>query len=116
MGTIIQWNCRGLKIHFLEITLLVQAFLPVAFCLQESHLKRSDNISLKNYSIYSTYVDENDRAAGGSTILVKDQVLHSPVDLNTDLQAVAVRQNNNFMLCVYPSEFFIKFKSVETSY
>ena len=91
MDTIIQWNCRGLKINFLEITLLVQAFLPVAFCLQESHLKRSDNISLKNYSIYSTYVDENDRAAGGSTILVKDQVLHSAVDLDTDLQAVAVR-------------------------
>jgi hypothetical protein len=36
MNNIIQWNCRGLKIHFIEITLLVQAFLPVAFCLQET--------------------------------------------------------------------------------
>ena len=36
---IIQWNSRGLKINFIEITLLVQAFLPVAFC-QETHLKK----------------------------------------------------------------------------
>ena len=35
----IQWNSRGLKINFIEITLLVQAFLPVAFC-QETHLKK----------------------------------------------------------------------------
>jgi hypothetical protein len=44
MAPIIQWNCRGLKVNFIEITLLVQAFLPVAFCLQETHLKKSDNI------------------------------------------------------------------------
>ena len=88
MAPIIQWNCRGLKVNFIEITLLV---LPVAFCLQETHFKKSDNINLKNYSVYSTYVDEGERAAGGSTILVRDNVLHSYVNLNTDLQAVAVR-------------------------
>jgi endonuclease/exonuclease/phosphatase family metal-dependent hydrolase len=41
--------------------------------------------------VYSTYVDEDERAAGGSTILVRNNVLHSYVNLNTDLQAVAVR-------------------------
>ena len=91
MASIIQWNCRGLKVNFIEITLLVQALLPVAFCLQEPHLKKSDNINLKHYSVYSTYVDEDERAAGGSTILVRDNILHSYVNLNTDLQAVAVR-------------------------
>ena len=43
--------------------------------------------------MYSTFSDEDERAAGGSTIFVKDNVLHSPVDLNTDLQAVAVRMS-----------------------
>ena len=41
--------------------------------------------------MYRTYVDEDERAAGGSTILVRNNVLHSYVNLNTDLQAVAVR-------------------------
>ena len=41
--------------------------------------------------MYSTYVDEDERAAGGSTILVRDNILHSYVTLNTDLQAVDVR-------------------------
>ena len=90
MSHIIQWNCRGLKINLIEISLLVQAFLPVAFCLQESHLKESDQISLKNYSLYSTYVPE-ERAAGGSSIFVKNSIIHSKIDLKTDIQAVAVR-------------------------
>ena len=51
MSTIIQWNCRGLKINLLELSLLVQAFLPVALCLQETHLKESDNVNIKNYII-----------------------------------------------------------------
>ena len=41
--------------------------------------------------MYSTYVDDDERAAGASTILVRNNVLHSYVNLNTDLQAVAVR-------------------------
>ena len=87
MNNIIQWNCRGLKVNFIEITLLVEAFLPIAFCLQETHLKKGDNINLKIYSVYSTYmyVDEDERAVGGSTILVQDNILHSYVNLNTDL-------------------------------
>ncbi|VDI46863.1 Hypothetical predicted protein [Mytilus galloprovincialis] len=55
MTNIIQWNCRGLKINLLELTLLVQSFLPIAFCLQETHLKESDNVSLKGYNMYSTF-------------------------------------------------------------
>jgi hypothetical protein len=54
-------------------------------------LQKSDTISLKHYSVYSTYVDEDKRAAGVSTIFVRDNILHSYVNLNTDLQAVAVR-------------------------
>ena len=41
--------------------------------------------------MYSTYVDEDERAAGCSTILVRDNILHSYLNLNTDLQVVAVR-------------------------
>ena len=90
MDTIIQWNCRGFKVNLIEITLLVQSFLPIAFCLQETHLKETDNLSLKGYSMHNVY-DRSGRASGGSSILVKDGVIHSPITLTSDLQAVAVR-------------------------
>jgi endonuclease/exonuclease/phosphatase family metal-dependent hydrolase len=57
----------------------------------KKHIKKSDNINLKKYSLYITYVEEDKRAAGGSTILVRDNILHSYVNLNTHQQAVAVR-------------------------
>ena len=90
---IIQWNCRGLKINFIEITLLVQKFNPIAFCLQETHLKTADKdkLSLKNYSLYSTFGKDDERAAGGSSIFIHNNIIHSPVTLDTDIQAVAVR-------------------------
>jgi hypothetical protein len=55
-----------------------EASLPVAFCLQETHFKKGDNINLKKYSVYSTYVDEDERAVGGSTILVRDNIIILP--------------------------------------
>ena len=90
MSTIIQWNCRGLKANFLELHLLVQSLDPTVFCLQETHLKETDTISLKGFSMYSKF-SNTERAAGGSSILVKDRILHSSIPLTTDLQAVAVR-------------------------
>ena len=93
MNTIIQWNCRGLKINFLELTLLVQLYNPIAICLQETHLKETDKINLKGYTMYNTYGNTGERASGGSTIFVRDNVIHSPVTLTTDLQTVAVRMS-----------------------
>ena len=91
MNSIIQWNCRGLKINLVEISLLIQAFLPVAFCLQETHLKEDDTVNVKNYSLYTTRVRKDERAAGGSSILVINNIIHSQISLKTNLQAVAVR-------------------------
>ena len=36
---IIQWNCRGLKPKFDEISLLLSQQKPSVFCLQETFLK-----------------------------------------------------------------------------
>ncbi|VDI64455.1 Hypothetical predicted protein [Mytilus galloprovincialis] len=101
MTNIIQWNCRGLKINLLELTLLVQSFLPIAFCLQETHLKESDNVSLKGYNMYSTFSKVDERAAGGSSIFVKDNVIHSTVQLTngsaSSCNSFIIRQNNYIM-------------------
>ena len=44
---IIQWNCRGLKPNYNEVSLLISEYNPSVFCFQETFLKPDDNISLR---------------------------------------------------------------------
>ena len=90
---LIQWNCRGLKTNFNELKLLFQKHNPLIFALQETHLKESDNITFRSYELYNAFspVEDNDRAKGGSSLLIKQGIIHSHIPLITNLQAVAVR-------------------------
>ena len=45
---IIQWNRRGLKANYEETLLLLKDYEPAALCLQETHLKDTDTISIRN--------------------------------------------------------------------
>ena len=51
---IIQWNCRGLKPNYNEVSLLISEYNPSVFSFQETFLKPDDNISLKCFNIYIT--------------------------------------------------------------
>ena len=86
---IIQWNCRGLKANYEETLLLLKDYEPAALCLQETHLKHSDNICIRNYTAFHTFSTNNERAAGGVSIFVNNAP-HSHIPLDTNLQAVAV--------------------------
>ena len=61
--------------------------------LQETLLNDNDKITFKKYNTFNkTNVSPVDgRAVGGSSILIKADVPHESVTLNTSLQAVAVR-------------------------
>ena len=88
--TIIQWNCRGLKPKFDEISLLLSQQKPSIFCLQETFLKPDDKISLKGFNIYN-YIHSNcQRPSGGSSIFVKSSCPQRNIQLTTELQATAV--------------------------
>ena len=86
---IIQWNCRGLKANYEETLLLLKDYEPAALCLQETHLKHSDNICIRNYTAFHNFSTNNERAAGGVSIFVNNAP-HSHIPLDTNLQAVAV--------------------------
>ena len=53
---IIQWNCRGLKPKFDEISLLLSQQKPSVFCLQETFLKPDDKITLKGLTSIIIYI------------------------------------------------------------
>ena len=73
----IQWNCRGFRVNFNELALISQEYNSQAICLQETHHKQSDNISMRNFTFYGRASADQDRAKGGAAVLVREGVIHS---------------------------------------
>ena len=90
-NTIIQWNCGGLRPNFEEICLLINNHHPVALSLQETFLKENDSTSFKYHSIYNKIFMEGQKAQGGVSIIVNNNIPHKHIPLDTSLQAVAVK-------------------------
>ena len=62
MDTIIQWNCGGLKSNFDELSRLINDHKPVAVCLQETFLKREDDIFIKYHSVYNKVFTKGEKS------------------------------------------------------
>lgn len=88
---IIQWNCRGLKANLNELLLLLTQESPTIICLQETFLKQEDNINIKNYQIFSHIHDTGHRASGGVSVLIRNDIPHSKLNIQTNIQAVAIK-------------------------
>ena len=88
--SILQWNCRGLKANYNEILILTTLLAPSVICLQETFLKQTDMISFKNYILYNYITDANQKASGETSIFIKSDIPHRPIDINSNLQAIAV--------------------------
>ena len=88
----IQWNCRGFRNKFDEMQLLINNHNPIAICLQETLLKDNESLSIKNYTTYNyTPPIANGKVSGGVCILVRNDIPHSEVQIQTPLQATAVQ-------------------------
>ncbi|KAG1705494.1 RNA-directed DNA polymerase from mobile element jockey [Nymphon striatum] len=59
-------------------------------CLQETRLNDTFNTTIRRYSIYRRDLP-SEHPAGGVCIIVNNQIPHSSVQLNSSLQAIAVR-------------------------
>ena len=91
-STIIQWNTRGLKANFNEMHLLLQDTDAAVFCLQETFLKEKKEVTFKQYSSYDFIgpLSVDNKPTGGVSIFVKNSIPHRKIELDTDLQAIAV--------------------------
>ena len=92
MTNILQWNIRGLQANREELNILLSNFNPILVSLQETFLKPNKITTFKNYSLYNLPSEEsNGIIHGGIAILVNSAVPRSQIQLNTGLQAIAVR-------------------------
>ena len=90
MNKIIQWNIRGAKVNYCELLLLITKYCPAIICLQETHLKNNSALNMKNYYSYNYIKQHTDRPCGGSSIIINNNIPHSEIILNTNMQAVAI--------------------------
>jgi exonuclease III len=88
---IIQWNVNGLRTRLPELDILRTKYSPAAICLQETHLRPTHTASLRGYASYRYDHLPGERANGGTAIFIRDSVYSCQVQLQSNIQAVAVQ-------------------------
>src|ERR1700690_3192192 len=84
----LQWNCRGLRANIDELQILIQNFQPIVFALQETQISDPNSINLRQYSHFSIIPPTGDaRPHGGASLLIRKNIPHSQIKLNTSLKA-----------------------------
>ena len=89
-NTIIQWNGRGLRAYYDEFKLLLNDYDPAVVCLQETYLKESNNVTLKNNNLINKFAVGDGRRTGGNTIIINNRCPSRQIHLTTHLHAIAV--------------------------
>ena len=91
MNRILQWNVRGVRSRHQDISVLIKEQNPSCLCLQELKLPNNTKYNIGNhYKSYFKLPNDNETPKGGTLIAIKTNISHHHIQLNTDLQAVAV--------------------------
>ena len=100
---ILSWNCRGISNKKQELMILINELLPYCIGIQETKLKASLDFCLTKYNFEHKVqnIVDGENAKGGVGIFVRRDVPYLLVNLNTDLQAIAVQVNlhRKFTFC-----------------
>ena len=98
-ASVCHWNIRGYRGNYHHLRTLISDSQASVLCLQESRLPNNfSTICPRGFTIYTkSGRDPADLLAevGGASILIKDNIAHSPITLITNLQAVAIRCHIN---------------------
>ena len=86
----LQWNCQGMQAKFEALKILIQDKFPVCVSLQETMLGNKI-LCPRDYVFYHTNYDEERGNSGGSALLIRRDLPHVRIPLQTELQAVAAQ-------------------------
>ncbi|GBM13229.1 hypothetical protein AVEN_259136-1 [Araneus ventricosus] len=89
MAAFISWNCRGFMNKSSELKDIINKHNPACIALQETYLT-TDKHYLRNYEIFSKHHIQ-DHSSGGVALLAASHISSMTLNLNTNLQAVAIR-------------------------
>lgn len=93
MGTenIIQWNCRGLLNNLDDVYEILHSNQPSVMCLQETHLNSKHTNVLNSYMVFRKDRAGGGTSSGGVAIIARKSLACHPIQLQTVLEAIAIR-------------------------
>lgn len=101
MSIVLQWNVRGLISKWAEFKHFFLFLAPIVIAIQETWFLPTDryNFSLSQYNLFRFDNVTGDRRRGGVALYVSKDFVHTEIDINTPLQAVActVRLNGRMI-------------------
>lgn len=86
----LEWNINELKHHFNEHKLIMSDYNPLILCIQETHLKPTDMITLKGTDIYRKDFETTKNAQNGTVIITKNTTPNKEVNLTSGTSAVVI--------------------------
>ena len=92
---VLYWNCRGYRSSFEDLKVLLYNHKPSVVCLQETFHGNATPFPPSRYSIFSAnpvvqYAD-GVRPSRGLLTLIHNTVAFEPININTNLEAIAFR-------------------------
>ena len=90
-NSILQWNCRGIRANYEELLILLDKYDPKVVCFQETFLKYTNHLKIKNYNSYNYLHKDGHRASGGVSILVRKDIPQHQITIDSELQVTAVK-------------------------
>ena len=96
----LQWNCQGMRAKFESLKILINEKSPVCISLQETMLGHK-SLCPRDYVFYHSDYDEERENHGGSALLIRRDLPHMKLPLQTELEAVAVQihSKRKYSLC-----------------
>jgi len=100
MSSILQWNIRGYRANYGDLTFLLRELEPKCICLQETMLGAATPRPPSGYAI-RTFSPNNQAIPGdGLAILIHESHSITDLNLNTPLQAMALRTGLNRQITI----------------
>ena len=100
MANFLSWNCYGFKNKRDEIRDIISDYQPTCFAFQETFLRNEDKVIVRDYNSFKKDFNHTGRATGGVALLVSNDFPHSPIPLNTNLQAITIRVHIHQLITV----------------
>ena len=96
---LIQWNCRGIKSKHEELQLLIAEYNPSLILLQETKLNQDKYILNTKYDVHN-FRNMEQPQQGGVAIAVQKNVNYKLLNIQTNLQAIAIKLQDESQLTI----------------